>query len=194
MSETLLRIEAAARIRNSVSRALSHHVVDTLDIASIITRDLTADPLPKVGPDWFVANATPAHMRKPAQADLLRPSDKLIEELRRADTLLISTPVNEFGLAPPLQTWVDKITRLGETFHHTARGTEGLLADKRTILALASNSSLQPRKVDYVSGYLKRVLAMVGIRSVEVLMADRAMMGEDGRLTGTLRHVVAHAA
>lgn len=175
MTHTILRIDASARTEGSVSRTLADRVVDKLAPASVIHRDLGAG-LPQIDADWIAANFTPAQDRTPEQAATLGLSDTLIAELAKADTLLVSVPIYNFGVPASLKAWIDLVARAGVTFRYTAEGPKGLLENKRAILVLASGGTEVDSPIDFATPYLRHVLGFIGITDVQVVRSDRQMV------------------
>lgn len=172
MTQTLLHIDASARLEGSTSRMLSQQVVDHLNPAEVIRRDLT-DPLPQITEAWVGANFTPEDKRSDAQRAALELSDTLVEELRRANTIVIGTPVYNFGIPAALKAWVDLITRAGLTFQYTENGPNGLLADRRAVIVMASGGTAAGSEYDFCTGYLRHILGFVGITDVQLIAADK---------------------
>lgn len=168
----VLKIDASGRTEASVSRDMSDRIAQRLaNGGEIVSRDLN-DHLPFINADWIGANFTPAENRTEAQKQTLALSDSLIEELRAADTLVIGTPVYNFGIPATLKAWVDQIARAGVTFRYTENGPEGLLKGKKAVVAFASGGVPMGAAMDYVTPYLKTVLGFVGITDIEFLDAD----------------------
>ena len=178
MTHTVLRIDASARRDGSESRALTQRIVDRLEPQSIIQRDL-AVAIPTIDADWLAANWTPADERSDEQRAALALSDSLIEEIKAADTLVIGTPIYNFGIPANLKAWIDQIARAGITFRYTEAGPEGLLTGKRAIIAIASGGTQVGSDVDFASGYLRHVLGFIGITNVQVVAADQLMIDAD---------------
>jgi len=172
MTQTLLRIDSSARTEGSVTRALADSVAERLAPSTIITRDV-ATPLPFLDAAWLGANFTPGDQRSEAQRETLALSDTLIDEIKQADTLLISVPVYNFGIPASLKAWIDLITRAGETFQYTETGPVGLLEGKRAILVMASGGTPAGSPMDYCTPYLKFVLGFIGITDVQIVAADQ---------------------
>ena len=169
---TVLHIDASARHQDSITRALTARIVARLGDAEIIRRDLDT-ALPIIDETWVGANFTPADARTEAQKDTLTLSDTLLGELRRADTVVIGTPIYNFALPANLKAWVDMIARAGESFRYTENGPEGLLTGKRAILVVASGGTALDSDADFATPYLRFVLNFVGITDIEVIAADR---------------------
>ncbi len=178
MTHTVLRIDASARRDGSESRALTQRIVDRLEPQSIIQRDL-AVAIPTIDADWLAANWTKEEERSDKQRATLALSDSLIEEIKAADTLVIGTPIYNFGIPANLKAWIDQIARAGITFRYTEAGPEGLLTGKRAIIAIASGGTQVGSDVDFASGYLRHVLGFIGITNVQVVAADQLMIDAD---------------
>ncbi|MFA8387338.1 MAG: FMN-dependent NADH-azoreductase [Pelagibaca sp.] len=178
MTQTVLRIDASARRDGSESRALTQRIVDRLDPQNIIHRDL-ATAIPTIDSDWLAANWTKEDERSDEQRATLALSDSLIEEIKAADTLVIGTPIYNFGIPANLKAWIDQIARAGLTFRYTEAGPEGLLTGKRAIIAIASGGTQVGSDIDFASGYLRHVLGFVGITDVQVVAADQLMVDAD---------------
>jgi FMN-dependent NADH-azoreductase len=178
MTHTVLRIDASARRTGSESRKLADRVIERLSPDTVVTRDLGTS-IPAIDEPWLAANWTPENDRTDAQRDLLALSDHLISEIQSADTLVISTPIYNFGIPSSLKAWVDQIARAGITFRYTENGPEGLLQGKRAIIAIASGGTQVGSDIDWASGYLKHIMEFIGITDVQFVAADRLMVDAD---------------
>ena len=175
MTDTVLRIDASARQDGSVSRTLADRVIARLSPLKVVTRDLS-DPLPLIDATWIGANFTAADERTAEQKELLALSDRLIDEIRQADTLVIGLPIYNFGVPSGFKAWIDMVARAGVTFRYTEAGPEGLLTGKRAILAVASGGTEVGSDFDFATSYARHVLGFIGIAEVEIVAADRLMV------------------
>lgn len=181
MTNTILQIDVSPRGAESVTRKLTQNVVERLAPDTIIMRDLTRS-LPHLDSDWIGANFTPANDHTAEQRALLRISDTLVDEIRRADTIVIGLPVWNFGIPAALKAWVDLVARAGETFRYTKDGPQGLLTGKRAILALASGGTAVDSEIDFATPYMRHVLGFIGITDVSVVAADQMAMDPEASL------------
>ena len=181
MTNTILQIDVSPRGAESVTRKLTQNVVERLAPDTIIMRDLTRS-LPHLDSDWIGANFTPANDHTAEQRALLRISDTLVNEIRRADTIVIGLPVWNFGIPAALKAWVDLVARAGETFRYTKDGPQGLLTGKRAILALASGGTEVDSEIDFATPYMRHVLGFIGITDVSVVAADQMAMDPEASL------------
>lgn len=179
----ILYITASIRSdAESVSRTLGQSIVDGLAAASgasVTTRDLAANDLPYVSAERFAANLTPAADRTPEQAELAAIADTLIAELQAADTIVIASPVYNFGPPASLKAWADLVARAGTTFQYTANGPEGLLGGRKVYLAIATGGTAVGADFDFMSRWLTFFLGFLGITDVAIVAAD-GIMGADG--------------
>ncbi|VWX59959.1 FMN-dependent NADH-azoreductase [Sphingorhabdus sp. 109] len=187
-SSNILRVDASARKAGSTSRALTDALIARLAPDHIVTRDLT-EALPFVTEDWVGANFTDESERNDAQKAELALSDSLVDELVAADTLVIGTPIYNFAVPAALKAWIDLIARARKTFHYTAKGPEGLLTGKKAYVLIASGGTEVGSEIDFASGYLRHILAFVGITDLTVIAADRQMMRGEAALDQALEKV-----
>jgi len=178
-SKTVLRIDSSARKAGSSSRALTDALIEKLAPEQIINRDV-ADGIPFVTEDWVNANFTDDSDRTEEQKATLAQSDALVEEVLAADTLVIGTPIYNFGIPASLKAWIDLVARARKTFQYTPNGPEGLLAGKKAYVLVASGGTEVGGDIDFASGYLRHVLGFIGITDVTIIAADQQMMkGEE---------------
>lgn len=176
MTHTVLNIQASARHDGSVTRQLSDKVLDATGANAMITRDLTKG-LPLLDAAWLGANFTPVEERTDEDRKTLALSDSLIDEIKRADTLVIGTPIYNFSVPAVLKAWIDQVCRVGVTFKYTPNGPVGLLSGKRAIIVIASGGTSVGSDIDYASGYLKHIMGFIGINDVSIIAADA--LGKD---------------
>ncbi len=116
----LLRIDASARSSRSLSRALGNRFISEWLRRNpgdeVILRDIGKTPPPAISEAWIAAAFTPPERRSLDQAKALAVSDDLIAELRRADLIVVTTPMYNYGMPSALKAWVDQVVRVNETF------------------------------------------------------------------------------
>ncbi|SFT33090.1 FMN-dependent NADH-azoreductase [Sedimentitalea nanhaiensis] len=193
MTQTLLHIDTSARHHGSVSRDLSARIVDRLSPDHLIHRDLS-QALPQITEAWVGATFTPDDVRTDAQRETLALSDRLVDELAAADTIVIGTPMYNFGIPASLKAWVDLIARVGRTFEYTETGPRGLLTGKRAIIAIATGGAEIGSDADFASGYLRFVLGFMGVTDVQIVAADRLNADQDAALDSAAAQITALAA
>ncbi|QUJ75794.1 NAD(P)H-dependent oxidoreductase [Sulfitobacter albidus] len=160
-TSTLLGAEAAAKIGGPVT-----------------TRDVTHGLRP-IDAAWIAANVTPETDRDPAARALLAQSDALVAELQAHDTLILSTPLYNFGVTAALKNWIDLICRAGQTFRYTDAGPQGLLHGKRAVIIVATGGTPAEGPLDFATPYLRQIMTFIGITDVTCIAADRLMADAD---------------
>lgn len=175
MTTTLLRIDASARSADSVTRALADQVIAKIAPAQTLTRDLNA-AIPHVDEAWVGANFTPADQRSAEQMEKLSLSDALIAEVKAADTIVIATPIYNFGVPAALKSWFDQVARAGITFKYTKNGPVGLLEGKRAILVIASGGTQVDSPIDFATPWLRQALNFIGISDIQIVRSDQQMV------------------
>ena len=175
---TLLNIQSSPRGRDSISRTLSHEFVTAWQTThvdgKVVLRDLAENNLPYVGAPWITGIFIPADKHTPEMRQALAVSDELIAELLSADEILIGTPMYNFTVPANLKAWIDLIVRPRVT-HSGPPERKGLVTGKTCKIIIASggtyDSGLPAAGSEYESGYLKRILAFIGVTEVEVILA-----------------------
>ena len=121
----LLRVDASARIDHSITRLMGDRFVDGWrsgePYVRLIRRDVGRQPPSLVNEVSISAGFTPAEERTPEMVEALAESVTLIEEVRRADVLVLAAPLYNYGLPASLKAWIDQIVRPGETFSFDLR-------------------------------------------------------------------------
>ncbi|WP_300424804.1 FMN-dependent NADH-azoreductase [uncultured Thalassolituus sp.] len=175
----ILRVDASMRNEGSVSRVLADKLVARLATAdsTITERDL-AKGIDLINEAWIGANFTDPADRTDAQKAALAKSDALVQELREADTLVITAPVYNFHVPAALKAWIDMIARARETFRYTENGPEGLLTGKKAYIVVTSGGTVLGSEYDFISGYLRHVLGFIGITDVSFIDSSGLMLDE----------------
>ncbi len=138
--------------------------------------------MPQVTESWVGANFTPADQRSAEQNAVLALSDQLVDELVRADTLVIGLPTYNFSVPASFKAWIDLVVRAGRTFHYSETGPEGLLRGKRAIVAIAAGGTPLGSDADFASGYVRYILGFIGITDVSFVAADAMASDPDGSM------------
>ncbi len=172
----ILRLDASANPADASSKKLGDYLLDQLKqvdpVAEMKARDLNRD-LSFIDASWIAANFTAPDDREPEQSARLAFSDQLIEELKWADHIVLTTPMYNFGVPATLKAWIDLVCRAGVTFRYSANGPEGQLKSKRADIIITTGGVPLASPVDFVSGYLKQVFGFIGIKDVHIVGADQ---------------------
>jgi FMN-dependent NADH-azoreductase len=162
---SVLHINSSARLGESNSRIIGQYLVDALG-ESVVSRDLARHPLPPISAEDLVAVHGSADSRRPGLLAQLAVSNRLIAELRNADTLVLGAPIYNFGIPASLKQWIDGICRAGVSFKYTEHGPQGLLGVKRAFIITASGGTPIGSEMDFASGYLEYICRFIGITEI----------------------------
>jgi len=142
----LLLIQASARQKRSLSRALAadflEHWKKVRPDDQIIVRDVGLNPPPATTEAWIAAAFTPEAQRTPEQVETLKISDELINEIIPAETVVIATPMYNYGMPAALKAWFDQVIRINRTFSFDlARGEQPIepMQSGKTVVILSAS-------------------------------------------------------
>src|SRR5258705_8376944 len=85
----------------------------------VTVRDRGRAPVPHLDAERFGAFLAKPEARTPQQQAVIDYSDRLIGELREADTIVIALPMYNFGVPSTLRAYFDHVARAGVTFKYT---------------------------------------------------------------------------
>ncbi|ELB2812597.1 NAD(P)H-dependent oxidoreductase [Vibrio alginolyticus] len=117
---------------DSISKKLAKRFIKQFKgqatIDEYIYRDVGVNPPQFITQDWIGAVFTPEEKRTVQQQQILAQSDELIAEVEKADILVISSPMYNYGMPAQLKAWFDQIIRINKTFDFDLeRGDQPLL-------------------------------------------------------------------
>ena len=176
--KTLLRIDASARIHGSHTRELADHFQSRWQElhpdGKVVRRDLAVETVPHLSDQAIQAFHQPA-----AAGSELALSDILARELASADHVLIASPLYNLSVPSSLKAYIDHVVRSGITFETADGGYRGLLKGTAATLVTARGGPGTPGDAaDFQTGYMKAILAFVGIESVDVIAVEGTALGE----------------
>lgn len=180
MPSTLLHIETSPRFGRSQSRALGADFLATWTQAhphgTLETLDLTTTPPPFVSAGWVEGAFSPPEGHSPEAKEAIAVSDRFVDQLLRADQLLITTPMFNLSIPAVLKAWIDQIVRVGRTFGFAkAGGFEGLVTGRKVTVVVASGSDFRPGTpgagYNFLEPYLRAALGFIGLTDVTFVYA-----------------------
>ncbi len=183
----LLHIDSSILAANSVSRALTHQIVEQWRAAH-----------PGTVVDYLdLAQNAPTHLdahsigfRAPPQAAALTPrqieenaiSETLVAQFVAADVVVIGAPLYNFTVPTQLRAWIDRIAQPGRTFGYTEKGPHGLAGGKTVIIASTRggvySTSEGGRAMEHQESYLQTVFGFLGITDLRFVRAEGLAMGD----------------
>jgi len=176
----ILKIDSSARFGQSQSRYLTNELIKKLtelyDHAIVKERDLYSN-LPFLSDTMIASMFTAPDARTVQQTQSLQFSDEIASEVKDADVLVLGVPVYNLGIPASLKAWIDMMVRAGLTFKYDANGRPvGLLKNLKTYVVITSGGVPLNSSMDFVSGYLRSILAFVGITDIHFIDATQILV------------------
>ncbi|BBP58632.1 NAD(P)H-dependent oxidoreductase [Pseudomonas sp. St316] len=182
---TLLHIDASARGERSLSRKLSAGFIQSWIAAEVsaevIVRDVGTHPPPFVTEDWIRAVFTPVEQLSTEQSARIRLSDTLIDEIERADVIVIGSPMYNYGMPAALKSWFDQVIRIGKTFtFDLARGDFPLepIMSGKTLVILSSRGEFGfgiggvRETMNHLETHIQTCAHYLGVEQTHVITID----------------------
>ncbi len=181
MTTTVLNLHSSLFGLGGASSQLNQKVIATLaehlGPLNVLERDLVREPLPYFDADFIGALGQTEADRDTAQRSRVALADRLIEELERADILVIAAPMYNFGVPAQLKTWMDYVARAGRTFRYTESGSEGLLADRPVYICSTRGGQHVGQTSDTETPFLKTFFSFLGLTDLRFVFAEGLNMG-----------------
>jgi len=180
----ILLINGSPRGQASESYRLAREITGFLrqkfPNAVLTNRSLDSHSMPHADDNY--ANAQHFNIGPLTAAGSAALSDELIRELEEADVLVIGTPMHNLGMSSALKAWIDHVVRARHTFKLTRNGKVGALRDRPVYVAIASGgwfSGEKARQPDFLTPYMKTILAMIGLQDVSFFSVQGTSAGPD---------------
>jgi FMN-dependent NADH-azoreductase len=193
MSKNILRIDASMRKTDSYSRDLLDKLIKQLNgekgiNVKVTTRDL-ADGISLINEQWIAANFTAIDERTEDQHKSLIASDALVDELNKAELIVIGLPIYNFGVPAAFKAWIDQVVRSKLTFQYTDTGPVGLLNNKKAYIIVASGGTKLGTELDFISDYVRHVLGFIGITDITFIDSSSVGLDESKVLAHAHEHI-----
>lgn len=105
---------------NSISKGFGRYFVDLWmnknHQSKLSYRNLGLTPPGFICQDWIAAAFTSETERTELQQLILAQSDAYLEEVIKADVIVITSPMYNYGMPAVLKAWFDQIMRVNKTF------------------------------------------------------------------------------
>jgi len=173
---TLLQINASIFSNHGQSTRLADEFVAAWRAsnpgAKVIVRNLAEETVPHLDAERFGAFLAKPGERSVEQQAVVEYSDALIDELKRADVLVLGLPMYNFGVPSTLKAYIDHIARAGATFKYTEKGPVGLLTGKKAYVFATRGGLYAGTPLDTQTAYVPDMLRFLGIDDVEFVYAE----------------------
>jgi len=178
----ILHVICSPRGKASESYRLSRKIIGFLrerEPSAVVVNRMIGGGLPHVDENYALAQQSSAD---PSQDGSIALSEELIQELESADFVVIATPMHNFTVPSTLKAWIDHIVRVRRTFDLSAAGKVALLRDRPVFIAVSAGgrySGPRARQPDFLTPYLRAVLAIVGLRDLTFFSEEGTAFGPD---------------
>lgn len=196
---TLLHIDASARCERSLSRKLSAAFIrswsDADADAEVIVRDVGANPPPFMTEEWIGAVFTAGDQLTAEQSERIRMSDTLINEIDRADVIVIGSPMYNYGMPAALKSWFDQVIRIGKTFtFDLGRGDFPLepIMSGKTLVILSSRGEFGfgaggiRERMNHLETHIQTCAHYLGVEQTHVITIDYQEFGDARHAASTV--------
>jgi FMN-dependent NADH-azoreductase len=170
--KTLLRLDSSVRLSGSNTRTLTSYYetawLNKNPAGEVIRRCLVRDDIPHLTDEILNDFVTPYTNDND---DSL--SNQLISELKKADHLVIGSPLYNLSLPSSLKAYFDHVVRSTATFEVKDGHYSGLLRNiSATIITARSGASSANHDDDYQTSYLKAVLNFMGVVNIDIIAVE----------------------
>jgi FMN-dependent NADH-azoreductase len=178
----LLHIDSSVQGDQSVSRRLTARAAErwraTHPGGTVTYRDLAVNPIPHLDAETGLARMVPAEQRTPEQDASFGLSVELIDEIKRADTVLLGLPLYNFGPPSTVKAWIDHIVAPGLSIDTETGG--GLLSGTDFVVLASRGGGYGPGTPregwDHNETWLPHAVSLTGLQPrfiiAELTMAE----------------------
>jgi FMN-dependent NADH-azoreductase len=150
---------------------------------TLSTRDLAANPLPHIAQAFIQGRVLAPEARTAEQAEAVGLAQRLVDEVKAADVIVLGSGMINFGPPSQLKVWFDHITWPGVTFGYSAEGKpQGLLTGKKVYLVTAAGGVFSEgdwAPFDFQTGYLRHLLGFIGLTDIEIVRVEGTVFGPE---------------
>jgi len=165
----LLHIDASIQGDRSVSRKLSARAAAVWRAAhpggTVTYRDLGGEPLPHLDVAGGMARLVPRDQHTVAQAASWALTERLVNEVKEADAVVLGLPLYNYGAPSSVKAWVDHLIAPGLSFDPETRA--GLLGGRDFVVVASRGggySTGAPREGwDHAESWLPHGLSATGL-------------------------------
>lgn len=168
-------LKLAARYLETLT---SLHADATVDVLDVWTTDLL--PFDGAALEAKYADLQGVQMNAEQQA-VWEQIHTLGERFHRADVIVFSVPMWNFGIPYRLKHLIDAVSQRGVLFDFDAQGMRGLLKGKKVVVfatrGVALGEDFPTEDYDHQVAYLKTWARMVGVPAIDAVVSEATLAG-----------------
>ena len=180
----ILRIDSSTTGEQSISRKLTdlitEHFASAHPDATVIHRDLVANPLEHIDPITTKAVRTPPETHDEAVAAAYPEQRAVLDEFLASDVVIIGAPMYNFTIPSQLKAWLDRLGVPGVTFSYSEAGPKGLAGGRKVIVASARGGEYSnDQMAENQESLLTTFLGFIGVDDLHFIRVEKAGYGPE---------------
>ena len=182
----ILHLMSSIQPKESYSIKLGKAIIEKIEEkypnSTVEESNLVGLEIPHLNSESLRKLFTPSEYLNEDEKESIKFSDNLLQQLQKADIVVIGAPLYNFTIHSALKAWIDHITRPGVTFGYGEDGRPiGLVKGKKVYIAMSTGGvySAGPGQVnDFVVPYLKAFLGFLGMTDLTAFRAEGLKVSE----------------
>jgi len=189
---TLLHVDSSPRAASASSRLAAAFVrrwQERNPAGTVIRHNTALEKIPYIDEAYIDAAFAPAPAFTPEGKRILAYSDKLVDELLAAGTIVLGVPMWNLGIPASLKAWIDIIVREGRTFAFLPQGVAPLVPAGKAVYVFSARGGSYAAgspfaALDHLEPYLRAILGCIGLTEIEFVYADNQGGGPEAAAEG----------
>ncbi len=116
------------------------------------------------------------------EEELLKPLDKLCDQVINSDYVVLAYPIYNFTFPGPVKCWFDAVIQAGKTFKYTDTGFEGLLKGKKALVITTSGGDYASNSAwDFSTPLVQGEFSFIGFETKVITAGGMSMDSEKSK-------------
>ncbi len=141
-------------------------------------------------PDMFLAENLAAYIQRnylgqnltPEQKKLMSKMDRMTEQLKSADIVVVAFPMNNFSMPAAVKAWFDSVMLKGQTWDVKDGGYVGMMNGKKALVIVTSGGFYSKEPMigwEHALSLTKIEFQFMGYSDVQGILAEGMNAGDD---------------
>jgi FMN-dependent NADH-azoreductase len=143
-------------------------------------------------PDMFLADNLEAYIQRnylgqnltPEQKKLMAKMDRMTEQLKSADVVVVAFPMNNFSMPAAVKAWFDSVMLKGQTWDMKDGGFVGMMNGKKALVIVTSGGFYSKGPMadwEHALSLTKIEFQFMGYSDVQGILAEGMNAGDDAQ-------------